>query len=322
MLIVGEDVAAIATREARRIFDPKIELGAEIALVEEEIADTGTDKIGQKILIGKSESAERVANLHERLQARGGQRAIGGRLGGGEVPVLVDRGEQVAQCISRPDMAELVGAALTGVVAEPAFGLSVRHPVVIIPFGGAPRDHGSRRPRIEQQHFVVAGQASLVGRRDRSDGGADPEQTRDKNFGKSSLYVAVDHRSSREPTRGIDAGFRGKPIVLGAAFLAMPRQSRMFSAELYQEWIIMTHLMARGGFPGRRAAPRDAVPSGKRRNAPGKPPRATEGRSAQGPRFVAGGAVRLSWGRLTWGRTTARPAPTQRQKSIGQMGRY
>jgi len=25
---------------------------------------------------------------------------------------------------------------------------------------------------------------------------------------------------------------------------------------------------------------------------------------------------------LTWGRTTARPAPTQRRKSIGQMGQY
>ncbi len=36
----------------------------------------------------------------------------------------------------------------------------------------------------------------------------------------------------------------------------------------------MTHLMARGGFPGRRDAPRDGVPSGKRHNAPGKPPRA------------------------------------------------
>ena len=30
----------------------------------------------------------------------------------------------------------------------------------------------------------------------------------------------------------------------------------------------------------------------------------------------------LSWGRLTWGRTTARPAPIQRRKSIGQMGHY
>ena len=76
----------------------------------------------------------------------------------------------------------------------------------------------------------------------------------------------------------------------------------------------MTHLMARGGFPGRRAAPRDGCPSGKRRNAPGKPPRATAGRSL----FVAGCVA----GRLTWGHTTARPAPIQRRKSIGQMGHY
>ena len=78
--------------------------------------------------------------------------------------------------------------------------------------------------------------------------------------------------------------------------------------------LIMTHLMARGGFPGTRDAPRDGCPSGKRRNAPGKPPRATEGRSL----FAAGCVA----GRLTWGRTTARPDPTQRRKSIGQMGHY
>jgi len=76
----------------------------------------------------------------------------------------------------------------------------------------------------------------------------------------------------------------------------------------------MTHLMARGGFPGRRDAPRDGRPSGKRRNAPGKPLRATEGRSL----FVAGGVP----GRLTWAHTTARPAPIQRRKSIGQMSHY
>ena len=72
-----------------------------------------------------------------------------------------------------------------------------------------------------------------------------------------------------------------------------------------------------------RRGPRDAVPSDKRRQLPGKPPRATAGRSAkQGARVVAGCAGRLSWGRLTWVRTTARPVPTQQRKAAGQMGHY
>ncbi len=36
----------------------------------------------------------------------------------------------------------------------------------------------------------------------------------------------------------------------------------------------MTHLMARGGPPGRRGPQRDAIASRKGRNAPGGPPRA------------------------------------------------
>ena len=71
-----------------------------------------------------------------------------------------------------------------------------------------------------------------------------------------------------------------------------------------------------------RRGPRDGCPSGKRRNAAGKPPRATEGRPAQRAKVVAGCAGRRSWGRLTWGRTKARPAPIQRRKSSGQMGHY
>ncbi len=54
----------------------------------------------------------------------------------------------------------------------------------------------------------------------------------------------------------------------------------------------MTHLMARGGPPGRRGPRRDAPASGKGRNAPGGPPRATEGRFPVTPRGVA---VRLWW---------------------------
>jgi len=39
---------------------------------------------------------------------------------------------------------------------------------------------------------------------------------------------------------------------------------------------------------GRRAAPRDGCPSGKRRNASGAPRWANEGRIAQGAKFTAG----------------------------------
>jgi hypothetical protein len=49
----------------------------------------------------------------------------------------------------------------------------------------------------------------------------------------------------------------------------------------------MTHLMARGGPPGRRGPRRDAPASGKGRNAPGGPPRATEGRVPLTARCVA-----------------------------------
>ena len=49
----------------------------------------------------------------------------------------------------------------------------------------------------------------------------------------------------------------------------------------------MTHLMARGGPPGRRGPRRDASASGKGRNAPGGPPRATAGRVALTARCVA-----------------------------------
>jgi len=49
----------------------------------------------------------------------------------------------------------------------------------------------------------------------------------------------------------------------------------------------MTHLMARGGPPGRRGPQRDATASGKGRNAPGGPPCATEGRVCLTARGVA-----------------------------------
>jgi len=49
----------------------------------------------------------------------------------------------------------------------------------------------------------------------------------------------------------------------------------------------MTHLMARGGPPGRRGPRRDAHASGKSRNAPGGPPRATAGRVCLTARCVA-----------------------------------
>ncbi len=49
----------------------------------------------------------------------------------------------------------------------------------------------------------------------------------------------------------------------------------------------MTHLMARGGPPGRRGPRRDAPVSGKDRNAPGGPPRATAGRHPLPARCVA-----------------------------------
>jgi len=53
----------------------------------------------------------------------------------------------------------------------------------------------------------------------------------------------------------------------------------------------MTHLMARGGPPGRRSPRRDARASGpasiRGRNAPGGPPRATEGRVCLTARCVA-----------------------------------
>ncbi len=49
----------------------------------------------------------------------------------------------------------------------------------------------------------------------------------------------------------------------------------------------MTHLMAHGGPPGRRGPRRDAIALGKGRNAPGGPPRATEGRVCLTDRCVA-----------------------------------
>ena len=49
----------------------------------------------------------------------------------------------------------------------------------------------------------------------------------------------------------------------------------------------MTHLMARGGPPGRRDPQRDADASRKGRNAPGGPPRATAGRVCLPARGVA-----------------------------------
>ncbi len=49
----------------------------------------------------------------------------------------------------------------------------------------------------------------------------------------------------------------------------------------------MTHLMARGGPPGRRGPQSDATASGKGRNAPGGPPRVTEGRLPLTARCVA-----------------------------------
>ncbi len=45
----------------------------------------------------------------------------------------------------------------------------------------------------------------------------------------------------------------------------------------------MTHLMVHGGPPGRHGPQRDACASGKGRNAPGGPPRATAGRIINAP---------------------------------------
>ena len=77
----------------------------------------------------------------------------------------------------------------------------------------------------------------------------------------------------------------------------------------HQEHIptIRDHLMARIAALGRRVAPRDAVPSGKRRNASSAARWATEGRVL----FAVGRVAR----RLTWPHTTARRAPNRRQKS-------
>ena len=76
----------------------------------------------------------------------------------------------------------------------------------------------------------------------------------------------------------------------------------------------MTHLMARGGPPGRRGPRRDARASGKGRNAPGGPPRATAGRaSLDRP---------LRCAPLTVRRTAARTAPDGRTREPGQMGHY
>ncbi len=76
----------------------------------------------------------------------------------------------------------------------------------------------------------------------------------------------------------------------------------------------MTHLMARGGPPGRRGRQRDAHASGKGRNAASGPPRATAGRVCLTARCIA---LRLRYpaplreARLTGGR--AKP---------GQMSHY
>ena len=76
----------------------------------------------------------------------------------------------------------------------------------------------------------------------------------------------------------------------------------------------MTHLMARGGPPGRRGPQRDVCASGKGRNAPGGPPRATEGRPPLTARCVAL--------RLRCANTAARTAPDGRTRENGQMGHY
>ncbi len=76
----------------------------------------------------------------------------------------------------------------------------------------------------------------------------------------------------------------------------------------------MTHLMAHGGPPGRRGPPRDANASGKGRNAPGGPPRATEGRLPLTARCVAV--------RLRCANTAARTAPDGWTRDAGQMGHY
>ncbi len=76
----------------------------------------------------------------------------------------------------------------------------------------------------------------------------------------------------------------------------------------------MTHLMARGGPPGRRGPRRDAGASGKGRNAPGGPSRATAGRVPLTARCVAV--------RLRCAGTAARTAPDERTREPGQMGHY
>ncbi len=76
----------------------------------------------------------------------------------------------------------------------------------------------------------------------------------------------------------------------------------------------MTHLMARGGPPGRRGPRHDATASGKGRNAPGGPPRPTAGRFPLSARCVAA--------RLRCANTVARTAPDGRTRDAGQMGHY
>ena len=185
-------------------------------------------------------------------------------------------------------MAELVGAAShrCGSGRTSLRSERLRSTVRCAIIGGvrdAPRDHGMPRPRIEPSTLSSRDRKPLRPprpvrwRKSYSGQGPDPEQTRDKNFGKSSLYVQgnmlmVDHRLPRTDTwhrRRI----RGKPIVLAAAFLVRAAPKPNVQRRVIPRVDNKTHLMARGGFPGRRAAPlRDAVPSIKRRNAPGKPP--------------------------------------------------
>ena len=72
------------------------------------------------------------------------------------------------------------------------------------------------------------------------------------------------------------AGF--PPAYVRGAFAPACRSRHAGAPRLYQPAMISTYFMAVGDRPVRSAARRDAVPSGKRRDAAGRSPTATFGR--------------------------------------------
>ncbi len=74
-------------------------------------------------------------------------------------------------------------------------------------------------------------------------------------------------------------------------FVIGPTESGSGLCDSYQPAMISTYFMAVGDRPGRSAAQRDAVPSGKRRDAAGRSPTATGGRD----KFATGGVAARLW---------------------------